>query len=237
MPRRFLLKSPTPGPTRCQAVREGENRIVFRTLSTRPWGLPQVARWKTASNNEIACTEKHGVLTLVPITSVPAGHKVVGTRWVLKIKTDSTYKGRLVVQGFSQIPGMSVARDHEKRTITISQKGYTEDVVQLYVMEGCNPAYNPGVGLELFLNQPEEKWLNEVEKRRYQVIAGVVHVFRTSHPIQHSLRGQSAGESHAHAREGSNGGGDAPASLLGRVHGLIRHLQTGRHQGCFLFGY
>ena len=36
-------------------------------------------------------------------------------------------------------------------------------------MKGCNHAYNPGVGLELSLNQPEERFLNEVEKRCYKV--------------------------------------------------------------------
>ena len=296
-------------------------------------GLPQAARWKTASDKEIASLEKHGVFDLVPITSVPAGHKVVGTRWVFKMKTDSTYKGRLVVQGFSQIPGvdcggtfapvcrlqsirmmlaiaveleyevhmldvretflnadveedvfvkmapgydtndeagvplimelkkslygliqspknwfstvdvelaaigfrplkpdpsvyvyedetgfvvltlhvddimflsaskpllnklkkklmnrfeisdmgdmsrilgMNVARDREKGTITINQKDYTEDAVQRYGIKGCNPADTPGVGPELSLNQPEEKLLNEEEKRRYQTITGAV---------------------------------------------------------------
>ena len=44
-------------------------------------GLPQAARWKTASVKEIACLEKRGVFNLVPITSVPAAYKVVGTRW------------------------------------------------------------------------------------------------------------------------------------------------------------
>ena len=34
--------------------------------------------------------------------------------------------------------------------------------------------YIPGVGLELSLNQSEEKLLNEEEKRRYQVITGAV---------------------------------------------------------------
>ena len=67
-------------------------------------GLPQAACWKTVSDKEISSLEKHGVSDLVPITSVPAGHKVVATRWVLKSKADSTYKSRLVVQGFSQIP-------------------------------------------------------------------------------------------------------------------------------------
>ena len=51
-------------------------------------GLPQVARLKTASDKEIASLEKHGVFDLVPITSVPAGHKVVGTRWVIKVKAE-----------------------------------------------------------------------------------------------------------------------------------------------------
>ena len=129
-----------------------------------------MARWKTASDKEIASLKKHAVLNPVQITSVPAGHKVIGTKWELKIKADSTYKGRLVVQGFLQILGMSFTRDCEKGTITIIQKGYTKDVIQPYGMEGCNPEYNPGVGLELSLNQPEEKVLNEVEKRRYQMI-------------------------------------------------------------------
>ena len=106
-------------------------------------GLPQAGRWKTASDKEIASLEKHGVLNLVPITLIPAEHKIVGTRWVWQIKADSTYKGRLVVQGFSQILGMSITRDRQKGIIAISQKGYTEDVVQPYDMEGCNTPRTP----------------------------------------------------------------------------------------------
>ena len=298
-------------------------------------GLPQAVRWKIASDKDIASLEKHGVFDLVRIISVHAGHKVVGTRWLFKVKADSTYKGRLVVQGFSQIPGvdcestfasvcrlqsirmmraiaveldyevqmldvqtaflnadveedvfakmapgyetndeagvplvmklkkilyalrqspknsfstmdvelavigfrslksdpcvyvyvyedetgfvvltlfvddilflsaskpllnkpkkklmnrfemsdmgavsrilgMNVTRDHEKGTITINQKDYTENVVQRYGMKGCNPTYTPRVGPKLSLNQPEEKLLNEEEKRRYQAITGAV---------------------------------------------------------------
>ena len=67
-------------------------------------GLPQAAHWKRVSDKEIASLEKHGVFDLVSITSVPAAHKVVATRWVFKINSDSTDEGRLVVQGFLQIP-------------------------------------------------------------------------------------------------------------------------------------
>ena len=135
------------------------------------------------------------------------------------MKANSTCKGRLVVRGVLQILGMNVIRDHEK--------DYTEDVVQRYGMEGCKHAYTPAVGPERPLNQPEEKVLNEGEKRRYQAINGVVHLFRTSHELGHPLRGQSSREGHVQVRENSHGGGQASASLLARVHRFLHHLQAG----------
>ena len=41
-------------------------------------------------------------------------------------------------------------------------------------MNGRNVAYTPGVGPELSLNQPEDKLLNEEDKKRYQSITGAV---------------------------------------------------------------
>ena len=40
----------------------------------------------------------------VPITLVPNGRKVVGIRWVYKIKAEEVYMSRLVVLGWSQVP-------------------------------------------------------------------------------------------------------------------------------------
>ena len=57
----------------------GESDRVPSTFK-KSMGLPQVARLKTVSDKEIASLEKHGVFDLVPITSVPARDKVVGTR-------------------------------------------------------------------------------------------------------------------------------------------------------------
>ena len=135
--------------------------------------LSQAAHWKTASGKELTDLKKHGVFKLTPIASVSAGHKGFGTKWVLSIKAKCTYKGRLVVQGVSQILGMSVTRDRDKGAITISQKDYTGDVIQRYCMKGFNPAYAPGVKPELSLNQPEEKLLNE-EKWCHQAATGAV---------------------------------------------------------------
>ena len=61
-------------------------------------GLPQAARWKAASNREVASLEKHGVYELIPIVSVPTGQRVIGTLWVSKVKADGTKKSRLVVR-------------------------------------------------------------------------------------------------------------------------------------------
>ena len=59
---------------------------------------------KEAADKEIQSLEKHGVYELVPMSFVPSSQKVVGTRWVNKIKADGTFKSRLVVQGWSQVP-------------------------------------------------------------------------------------------------------------------------------------
>ena len=68
--------------------------------------LHQVAHWKAAPEEKTVSLEKLGVFELVPITSVPARHNLVGTRWVLKIKADNTYKGRLVAQGVPKVLGV-----------------------------------------------------------------------------------------------------------------------------------
>ena len=65
----------------------------------------------------------------------------------------------------SRVLAMNVTCDRGEETITINQKDYTEDIVQRYGMQDCNPAYTPGVGPGLSLDQPEENLLNEEGKR------------------------------------------------------------------------
>ena len=66
-------------------------------------GLLQAARWKAALDKEFASLEKYDVFEWVPITAIA---KLVGTSWVFNIKVDSTYKGRMVIQGFPRILGV-----------------------------------------------------------------------------------------------------------------------------------
>ena len=74
----------------------------------------------------------------------------------------------------SSVVGMNITCDREKGAITISQENDRENVVQRYGMEGYNLAYTPEVGPKLSLNQPENKLMNEENKRHYQVIRGAV---------------------------------------------------------------
>ena len=77
-----------------------------------------------------------------------------------------------VMGDVSRILGINVTRDYAKGDTIISQKNYTEDVVQRYGMEDCNPVYTLGIGPGLSMNQPEEKLLTMEEKRRYHATRG-----------------------------------------------------------------
>ena len=68
-----------------------------------------MARLKAVADKEIVSPKKHGVYELVPASSVPAGQKVVGSRWVNKIKADDLFKSRLIVLDGRRYLGSTVA--------------------------------------------------------------------------------------------------------------------------------
>ena len=43
---------------------------------------------------------------LVPRTVVPPGRKRIKSKWVFQRKADGSFKGRLVLQGWNQVPGL-----------------------------------------------------------------------------------------------------------------------------------
>ena len=47
-----------------------------------------------------------GVFERIPPSKVPPGAKLLGTRWVFKLKPNGLFEGRVVVQGWSQVPGI-----------------------------------------------------------------------------------------------------------------------------------
>ena len=56
----------------------GGNKEQIPNTFKGAMALPQAARWKVASDKEIASLQKHGICELVIIISVPNGRKIVG---------------------------------------------------------------------------------------------------------------------------------------------------------------
>ena len=62
--------------------------------------------WRTAMDKELATLRQHDVADLTPASAVPKHCKVIGTRWVFRVKSDGRYKARLVAQGYHQRVGI-----------------------------------------------------------------------------------------------------------------------------------
>ena len=67
--------------------------------------LQEAELWKEEAQKEIKSLQDLKVYTLVPKSNVPKGQNVIGLKWVFKVKTDNTYKARLVAQGWNQVHG------------------------------------------------------------------------------------------------------------------------------------
>ena len=89
-----------------QSCSAGENAEIIPNTFEEAITLPAKAQWKAASDKEMASLKNDNVDTLLPATSVPAGHKIIGSRWVYKVKADNSHKGRGVVLGWGQVPGI-----------------------------------------------------------------------------------------------------------------------------------
>ena len=92
--------------TNVQRYSVGEKMEVIPNTFKEAMTLLAKAHWKAASDKEVASLKKNNVYTLVPATAVPAGHKIIGSRWVCKVKADKSYKGRVIVLGWGQVPGV-----------------------------------------------------------------------------------------------------------------------------------
>ena len=58
--------------------------------------LPAKAQWKAASDKEVTSVKRNNVYTLLPMTAVSTGHKIIGSRWVHKVKAGNSCEGCIV---------------------------------------------------------------------------------------------------------------------------------------------
>ena len=95
-----------------------------------------------ASDKEMASLKKNNIYILLPATSpatsVPARHKIIGSRWVYKVKAENSHKGRVVVLGWGQLPGIDcgnmfapVSRPQSIRMVLVMAAEYNLECWQL----------------------------------------------------------------------------------------------------------
>ena len=84
----------------------GENMEASPNKFKQTMTLPAKAQWKAASDKKVASLKGNNVYTLLPMTAVPTGHKIIGSRWVYKVKADNSCKGPVVVLGWKPLPGV-----------------------------------------------------------------------------------------------------------------------------------
>ena len=83
----------------------------------------------------------HGCVETVKRNDHPNDHRLVGCRWVFKVKRNGVYHARLVAKGFSQIPGVDFTDNYSPvvndvtfrvvvaRMIIENRKGKVVDIV------------------------------------------------------------------------------------------------------------
>ncbi len=122
---------------------------------------PDVAEWVKAALSEIKAHVQNGTWELAQL---PPGRRAIRSRWVFKIKRTpdgaiNKYKGRLVVQGFSQIPGVhygevfaSTAQFAVVRTVMAL--AVAEDL-ELEAVDISTAFLNGDIDTELYMRIPE----------------------------------------------------------------------------------
>ena len=87
-----LISAVTSGPTEPMTFQEA-------------WHYPiedEKERWRVSIRKEIRSMIERGVWRKTDRKKIPNNRRLIGNKWVLKIKRDGTYRARLVALGYSQ---------------------------------------------------------------------------------------------------------------------------------------
>ena len=101
----FLEYAYVTNNTQMHSLSEGEKVKTIPNTFKEAIRLPEAKVWKAASDKEMKSLQDLKVYTLVPRSEVLPGQKVIGSKWVDKMKADNTHKARLVAKGWNQVPG------------------------------------------------------------------------------------------------------------------------------------
>ncbi|CAB1107333.1 unnamed protein product [Ectocarpus sp. CCAP 1310/34] len=93
-------------------LEETNQAIEIPNTYDEAMGSPQREEWKGACSKKMDNLRKHHVYSLVLLSSVPKGEKILATKFVFKKKLDGRFKARLVVGGHRQEPGQDYGRSY-----------------------------------------------------------------------------------------------------------------------------
>ena len=91
-----LISAVTSGPTEPKTFQEAWHSPVEEERNN----------WQIAIRKEIKSMINRGVWRKIGKVKIPENRRLIGNKWVFKIKRDGTYRARLVALGYSQIPGV-----------------------------------------------------------------------------------------------------------------------------------
>ena len=91
-----LISAVTSGPTEPKIFQEAWHSPVEEERNN----------WQAAIRKEIKSMINRGVWRKIDKVKIPENRRLIGNKWVFKIKRDGTYRARLAALGYSQIPGI-----------------------------------------------------------------------------------------------------------------------------------
>ena len=94
-----LISAVTSGPTEPRTFKEAWHHQIRKERE----------KWRAAIRKEINSMIERGLWKKTDRKKIPSNRRLIGNRWVFKIKRDSTYRAKLVALGYSQIPGVDYA--------------------------------------------------------------------------------------------------------------------------------
>ena len=91
-----LISAVTSGPTEPKSFQEAWHSPVEEERQN----------WQIAIRKEIKSMINRGVWRKMDKVKIPENRRLIGNKWVFKIKRDGTYRARLVALGYNQVPGV-----------------------------------------------------------------------------------------------------------------------------------
>ena len=91
-----LISAVTSGPTEPKTFQEAWHSSIEKEREN----------WRAAIRKEIRSMINRRVWRKIDKAKIPQNRRLIGNKWVLKIKRDGTYRARLVALGYSKIPGI-----------------------------------------------------------------------------------------------------------------------------------